>query len=376
LAKVADPRRQASIRYSLAAILALTVTAILANQRCVLAIAEWAARQPAEVLGPLGFSPGRTPCQSTLQRLFTKLNAASLSAAVQSFFAASVAPDPPVRGGQGVAIDGKAQRGRLQYQTGGCPVHALTALCHDFGVVLAQEPIESHAEKSEAELTVAPTLIARLEWQGRVLTADALLCQRQLCRQVVAAGGDYLLVVKDNQPTLAADLQLLFDPPAGTPPLLDRREAHTLERGHGRDQERRHLVASTDLNEYSDWPALAQSFRLERTWREGGKRKRMVQYGITSLPPAAADASRLLALRRGHWAIENELHYVKDVVLGEDASLVHRGQGPTILATLRDTVVSLLRFTGCRTIARRLRAHADAPTAAVALVAQSLPAHA
>lgn len=102
-----------------------------------------------------------------------------------------------------------------------------------------------------------PALIARLDWRGRVPTGDALFCQRKLCEQVVQAGGDYLLIVKDNQPTLHADLRLLFAPP----PLADRREAMSLDYGHGRHHEVRRLVASTDLKAYSDWPDLAQVWR-------------------------------------------------------------------------------------------------------------------
>jgi predicted transposase YbfD/YdcC len=374
-ATVRDPRRSGSVTYPLAAILALSLVALLARQRSVLAIAEWASRQGDAVLEPLGLTPGQTPCQSTLQRLFAKLDGAALSLALQVAFAGTVAPDPTTRGGQAVAIDGKAQRGRLRFHPGGCPVHALTAFCHAFGVVLAQEAIapRQDAEKGEAELTVAPALLDRLDWQGRVLTGDALFCQRSLCQQVLDAGGDYLLVVKENQPTLHADLQLLFDPPVPAPPLGDRREAHTLDRGHGRDQERRHLIASTDLTGYLDWPGLAQVFRLERTWREHGTSKRALHYGITSLPAPVAGAQTLLTVRRGHWSIENELHYPKDVTFGEDASLVHTGQGPTILAILRDTAISRIRLTGCRTIARRLRELNDDRAAAVALVTQPLP---
>jgi len=124
LATAQEPRRRASVTYPLAAMLALTVAAILANQKSVLAIAQWAARRGAAVLAPLGLTPGHTPCQSTLQRLFAKLDAASLSAALQTAVAAAAAPDPTVRGGQAVAIAGKAQRGRLRFQKGGCPVHA------------------------------------------------------------------------------------------------------------------------------------------------------------------------------------------------------------------------------------------------------------
>jgi predicted transposase YbfD/YdcC len=375
---VPDPRRRASVAYPLPALLALAVVAILARQLSQLAIAEWAARQGEAVLAPLGLAPGRTPCQSTLQRLFARLDPDRLVDALSSHFQPPAAPDPEARGGQGVAIDGKAQRGRLRFQDGGCLVHALAAFCHERGVVLAQEPIDRGADTAEAELSVAPALLARVDWRGRVLTGDALFCQRKLCRQVRAAGGDYLLVVRENQPALYGDLALLFDPPPSVPaaPLDDRREATTLERGHGRTHDRRHLVASTDLSRHLDWPDVAQVFRLERTWRVRGQPKRQVHYGLTSLPPACADPARLLALRRGHWQIENRLHYPKDVTLGEDASLVHAGAGPTVMALLRDAALSLLRRAGHHAIASRLRAHADQPTAAVALVVQPPPTRA
>jgi predicted transposase YbfD/YdcC len=376
---VPDPRRSASVTYPLAAVLALAVAALLANHSSVLAIAEWGRRQGEGLLARFGFPDGRAPCQSTLQRLFRRLDPDAISAALSAHLAPTVAPDPAARGAQGVAIDGKAQRGRLQYQAGGSPVHALAAFAHERGVVLAQEPIDRDATKSEAELTVAPALLARVDWRGRVLTGDALFCQRHLCRQVLRAGGDYLLVVKANQPALHQDLVRLFDRLPGTPPplpLLDRREARTRECGHGRQDEVRHLIASTDLAGYLDWPGAAQVFRVERTWRERGRPRGQVRYGITSLPPAVGTAARLLELKRGHWAIENRLHRPKDVALGEDASLVHVGQGPTVLAMLRDTAISLLHRAGVRALTARLRQHSQHPEAAVALVCGPPPTHA
>jgi len=374
-AQVPDPRRMASIRYPLAAILTLAVAALLANHRSVLAMAEWGARQDAATLAALGFPTARTPCQSTLQRLFRQLDGDALAATLTTCFAASAAPARAAAAPQGVAIDGKAQRGRLRFADGGGPVHALSAFCHDLGLVLAHEPITAGGDKDEAELTVAPALLARVAWPGRVMTGDALFCQRTLCQQVLAAGGDYLLVVKANQGTLHADLQLLFDPPAvvAAVPLRDRRVARTVESGHGRRRERRELIASTDLTGYLDWPGVQQVFRLERTWREDGKAKRALHYGITSLPPDTVDADRLLTLRRGHWAIENTLHRHKDVTFGEDASLVHVGAGPTVMALLRDAALSLLHGAGVRQIASRLRAHAQHPEHAVALVLGPLP---
>jgi predicted transposase YbfD/YdcC len=275
-----------------------------------------------------------------LQRLFSKLDGHALSVALSTPCAPAAIPVPVPQDDavQGVAVDGTGQRGRLPFQDGGCPVHALTAFCHEHGVVLAHEPIVQGSEKAEAELTVAPALLARIAWPGRVLTGDALFCQRHLCQQVLDAGGDYLLLVKENQPTLFDDIRLLFDPPpslAGVP-LTDQREAQTLDRGHGRRDEVRHLVASTDLTDYLDWPGVAQVFRLRRTWHERGAAKQVLHYGITSLAPETGAPERLLALKRGHWAIENGLHRVKDVSLGEDQRLIHQGQGPTVLALLRE----------------------------------------
>jgi predicted transposase YbfD/YdcC len=374
-AAVPDPRRTASITYPLAAILTLAVSAILANHLSVLAITEWGARQTPTHLRTLGFAAGRTPCQSTLQRLFCKLEGVGLAQVLTTWFAPAAVPAADEV--QGVAIDGKAQRGRLQFAADG-PVHALSAFCHEAGVVLAHEPIAVTTAKAEAELTVAPALVERLDWHGRVLTGDALFCQRSLCTQVLAAGGDYLLLVKDTQPALHEAIRLWFDPPPALArrPVADWRTTRTIDTGHGRRPEVRDLVASTDLNTYLAWPGVAQVVRIERTWREHGQAKRAVHYGITSLAPDVGTPDRLLTLKRGHWAIENRLHWRKDVTFGEDASLIHAGHGPMVMALLRDAAVSLLHRHGVRQVAARLRAHSQHPDAAIALVVGALTSHA
>jgi len=125
-----------------------------------------------------------------------------------------------------------------------------------------------------------------------------------------------------------------------------------------------------------DWPGVAQVFRLARTWRVAGQGHRHRHYGLTSLPPAVADAARLLALKRGHWQIAHRLHRAKDVARGEDRSLIHRGAGPTVMRLLRDTALGLLQQGGCRTSTSRLRALADRPAMALALVLGAPPTHA
>ncbi len=111
---------------------------------------------------------------------------------------------------------------------------------------------------------------------------------------------------------------------------------------------------------------------IERWWQEGGETKQAVRYGITSLPSTVADAARLGALIRGHWQIENGLHYGKDVTLGEDRSTIHKGNGPSIMAILRDTVVSLLHRAGWRTIAARLRYYSGHPREVLAFLGISM----
>jgi len=369
-ARVPDPRRPQGRRFPLTAVLALAVVALLANHLSVLAIAQWGKRQSRDVLGALGFPDGVTPHQTTVQRLFRRLDPLPLTAALTACFAPTPPPQGRCRGSVGVAFDGKVQRGRLacadhpEY-----PIHMVSAVLHALGIVVAQVPLDHTGEKAEAEVSAAPALIDALTWSGQVMTGDALYCDDAVCKAVTDANGDYLVIVKENQATLLRAITTLFASradaalAAASLPPWDMRAATTVDKGHGR-VEVRHLIASTALNDYLAWPGVAQVMRIERTWWERGKRHEAVRYGITSLPPAVADAQRLLALVRGHWQIENGLHYVKDVTLGEDRSLMRHGNGPSIMAMLRDTVVSVLHRAGWRTIAERLRFYSgDAPAA-------------
>lgn len=373
-ATLPDPRRRQGTRYPLAAVLTLAVAAILSNHLTLLAIAEWGAAQSDAIKHALGFSRGRTPHVTTLQRLFRRLDPAALGAALTAYFDPNVPGELRPRGSQGVALDGKAQRGRLPFAAHpSFPMHAVSALTHDLGVVLAQLVVETHAR--EAELTLAPTAIGQVAWQGRVLTGDALYCQRRLCTQVVEAGGDYLFVVDANQPTLLADIQQLFAPP---PPLraghgaltIVEQQGRQVSKGHGR-LEVREIRVSSELAEYLDWPYLQQVFEVRRTWTRKGVTKQEVHYGITSLPQTVASPEQVLRLKRGHWGIENRLHYVKDVTLGEDASTIHCGAGPDIMAMLRNAAVSALRRAGRHRIAASLRHNSRCPDAILALLGLS-----
>lgn len=371
LASMPDPRRAASIIYPLPAVLALAVAALLAGQVSVLAIAQWAARQEPEQLAAFGFPPGRTPCQTTVHRLLRHLDVRALSTLQQTAFAPAITP--AVEPLQGVAIDGKGQRGRLHRTGEHYAKHALCAMEHDTGRVLAHVPLGPRPTLPPTELDAVPELIARLSWSARVLTADRLFCQRAVCRSICQAGGDYLLPVGGNQPRLQAFVQACFT--AAVPPRADQRVV-TEEQGHGRTQERRDLTVVPIPPGASDWPGLAQVYRLVRTWQERGQTHHSIQDGITSLSPQHATPAQVLALRRGHWIIENTLHRQKDVLWREDASQVHLGSGPAVLSLLRDAAITLLHLAGHRDLAARTRALSQFPHQALALVCQPLPTRA
>src|SRR5712691_5462729 len=155
------------------------------------------------------------------------------------------------------------------------------------------------------EIKEVETVLSQIVLTGRVVTMDALLTQRAVAQTMVDAGGDYVMIVKENQPQLKADIELVFPlPPAG-----DRQESvRTVDVGHGRI-EQRNITTSEALVGYSDWPGLARVFELGRhvITKKTEKERVEVVYGVTSLRPERATPGRLLALVRGHWQIENKL---------------------------------------------------------------------
>jgi predicted transposase YbfD/YdcC len=225
-------------------------------------------------------------------------------------------------------------------------------------------------EKARAELSLAPDLLRRVPMRGRLVTGDALYCQRALCAQIRQAQGHYLFVIKANQPELLAEVALLFD----QPPPGERFTTASSQRTQRARHEVRTLTASLALADYLGdlgWVGAQQVLRWESvvTRRRGahaGRATRLVRYFLTSLG-MQVPARQLLRLIREHWHIENRLHYVRDVTLGEDASQVRCGAAPQALAAIRNAVLGLLRQCGYDNIAAALRHFAWAPGAALCL---------
>lgn len=238
-------------------------------------------------------------------------------------------------------------------------------MIHQLGITLAQIAV---ADKTN-EIGTVLDLLGKLVVEGHVFTTDALLTQRELAGEILNREGDFVFIVKRNQPQLYNDIEILFEPPRPRLKGESWATAETLDAGHGRI-ERRRLQASTMLNEYVDWPGVEQVFQLERqvTEKKTGEVTIQTVYGITSLSEEEADAGQLLTFVRQHWHIENKSHWIRDVIFDEDRSQVRRDRLPHVMATLRNAVISLLRAHGINRIAKARRRFAARPDEAIDLI--------
>jgi predicted transposase YbfD/YdcC len=352
LAALPDQRKRRGKRYALPVLLLLIVLAKLSGEDRPSGIADWVAHRRARLAQALGIRLPRAPHHNTYRRILAQaVGPGDLDAAVSGFFRDL----PQVGGSVLISIDGKTVKGTIA-AANPHGAHLLVAYLPQEGIVLLQVP----AGRKDGEIRVAPTLVDALDLRGKIVAADALHTQRALSAQIVAAGGDYLWVVKDNQPTLRADIAELFSGDDRTVEgghlPHDFRTARQVAKGHGRREVRR-VTVSTELNGYSDWPGLEQVFRLEREriTSKSGRYQQEITYGLTSLPPAEASPARLLALTRAYWGVENGLHYRRDVTFHEDATRLTQGQAGHVMAALNNLVIGLLRLAGFTNLAAARR---------------------
>jgi predicted transposase YbfD/YdcC len=360
LAEIPDFRQPRGKRYQLVSLLVLMCVAMMSGCRSQAAMAEWGRNYGGKWLKRLGIKGRRGPSQATVHRVLKAIPVDKLEGVITKWANQVLEALPCPKGElEGLAIDGKTLCGSKQQ--GVEESHLVSVLSQRLGIVIAQLGVASKTN----EIPIVEKLLESLVIRGRVVTVDALLTQRAIAQAVLAGGGDYLMTVKHNQPTLRDDIQTLFQSPL-TPPV-DLRWAETTDL-HGNRIEQRRLCVSTDVVGYCDWPGLAQVMQLERiiTHKDTGKVTREVVYGITSLTPEQASASVLLNLWRQHWSIENKLHYVRDVTFDEDRSQVRTAQIPQALAALRNAAISLLRLMGAHNIAAQCRLIAARPQLAFA----------
>jgi predicted transposase YbfD/YdcC len=227
--------------------------------------------------------------------------------------------------------------------------HLLAALDHAHGVVLGQADVDATTN----EITEFCGLLDRIEIAGAVITADAMHAQHSHARYLAGRDAHYLLTVKGNQPGLHDQLAAL--PWREVPVACDTRE-----RGHGRREHR--TLKVTAVARGLLFPHAAQAIQIVRRRRlTGKKRSAETCYAVTSLAATQASPAELAAIIRGHWAIEDRLHWVRDMDFDEDRSQVRTGSGPRIMAALRNLAITILRLAGHASIATALRYHARRP---------------
>ena len=380
LEQVSDGRHKRGGRYSVALVLTLILLAKLAGMTTPLAIAEW-VRLRADWLGRvLPTKRSRFPCAATYSNVLRAVDAEQVNALLTQTLtrvrATQRCGDEPSRlVGQAeaeehvhLALDGKTLRGTLGHeQPDQRPMHQVALYETKTGLLLKEQV----TGEKQNELSIVSQFLTPLWVQGRILSADALHTQHAFCTCVRRWGGHSVLIAKLNQACLRQDLELFFsEPPAD---CRDWRTARTVDKGHGH-LERREIVVSTELNEFlaDTWSGVAQVFRLTRTVTEDAHTSVEVVYGITSLSPKEADADHLLELVREHWAIENRLHWRRDVTVREDACQGRKGEAPRVLAVLNRFLLALLDWQGVSNVAHQMRIFDARPALAVRLLLGSL----
>lgn len=351
IAKVPDPRKPRGKRHGLAGVLAIALAATLAGARSFVAIAEWAADAAPGVLALLGVT-GTVPCESTIRRCLQRLAPDELDKLIGAWMWLRTTT---IDGRRVIAFDGKTLRGARD--GAGNLVHLLAGLCQTTGTVLTQIAVGAKTN----EIPMLRTLLGSIDITGAVITADALHCQRDTAEAIVGAGGHYIFTVKANQPKLRKQLKEL---PWKQIPILDT----SIEHGHGRTAKR--TLKATAIASGILFPLAAQVLRLTRTVTDHKTNNTHTEivYAVTSLTITDATAAQVAGWLRGHWTIENKLHWVRDVTYAEDHSQVRTGNGPHAMAALRNAAIGLLRLDGHDNIAKALRHHARNPHRPVKLL--------
>jgi predicted transposase YbfD/YdcC len=355
LGKVTDPRKARGIRHQLVVLLTVTVCAVAAGARSFVAVAEWAADLPIALADTLG-TGDRCPSESTIRRAVQVIDADAFDSVMGRFVQQLCAAVAPPGRRRVLAVDGKTVRGSRHTDPDGNAVagrHLLAVIDQHTRVVLGQVDVEGKTNEITAFTPLLDTL-ASINLTGVVVTADALHTQREHVEDLHTRGAHWVFTVKGNQPRLRRQL-------AGLPWRQVEPAHRSTGAAHGRREIRTLKVVTIAAG--IEFPHAAQAVQITRKTRpvragRAGKWSTETVYAITDLAPHQARPDELAAWIRGHWQIENGLHWVRDVTFGEDLSQVRTGSAPQVMATMRNLAISLHRLAGATNIAAALRHHA------------------
>jgi predicted transposase YbfD/YdcC len=279
--------------------------------------------------------PNGIPSHDTFGRVFARLDTGEFLTCLQNWLRSLKLSLKE----QGVAIDGKTLRGCFDAASGKSALHVVSAWASGLRLSLGQVAVDGKSN----EITAVPKLLELLELTGAVVTMDAMHCQKDTLAAIRAKGADYLIAVKDNQPKLHTLLKETFlaygEQDYHAPGVRCHR---TVERNRGRDEERICYVAPAPdaLRSHREWVDVRTVVMIHRVCRRNGKLQEEVSFFISSLPPLVKKIARYV---RGHWGIENTLHWTLDVIFAEDRSRIRTGTGPEIASIFRKLALMVLQ---------------------------------
>lgn len=326
-----DPRRETpNKRHGLSDILVIATCAVIGGAESWDSIAEYGRTKRAFFERFLTLANG-IPSADTFARVFAKLDPKAFAVGFGRWMAAAC----DATGLVPIAIDGKSMRRSPKATATGC-LHVVSAWASDSRLTLGQVSV---ADQSH-EIAAIPELLAMLELTGAIVTLDAAGCQKAIARQIREKGGDYLLAVKGNQPKLQAAVKRVFADACAADFATTFTQHATVEEGHGRHEERYVTVIPDPTGLPEEWTDVRAVVQVNREREANGRNVTTSHYYVTS---RRGTAQELGGLVRGHWGIENGLHWVLDVVFREDDCRVRAGHAGANLAMIRKVAVSLLR---------------------------------
>lgn len=330
---VTDPRQAGKVEHDLVELLVVAVNAVLVGADTFVEIELWAKEKLDWLRGYIPLAAG-IPSHDTFGRLFGLIDPEEFEAAFRRWVGAVL----PTLGTEAVvAIDGKTSR--RTGKVGATPLHLVSAFAAGAGLVLGQR---ATAVKSN-EKTAIPELLATLALEGCIVTIDAMGTQANIAQAIRDRGADYILAVKDNQPTLADAMRDFFTLFKLAPDKTPHTMAETVEKDHGRLETRRCYAFDqlACLHRPEQWPDL-QSFAVIESQRcVSGKTSTEQRFYLSSLAP---DAARLGQAIRAHWSVENRLHWCMDVAFADDQMRARTGHAAHNLAVLKHITLNLIRL--------------------------------
>lgn len=280
--------------------------------------------------------PNGIPSHDTFRRVFALLD----PEAFEQCFMAWIAELTEASGGRLIAVDGKTLRGSLDRANAKAAVHMVSAWCDANQMVLGQVATD---DKSN-EITAIPRLLKLIDISNAVVTIDAMGCQKDIAETIIDHGGDYVLQLKGNQGGLHAETVTLFEQCLRDDCLgIEHTTARTLNKGHGR-LERRMIWATEDVSWFAErdkWKGLRSLIRVQCERTVDGQTSCEDHYYLSSLP--ADDPTKLLSYVRGHWSVENRLHWSLDISFADDERRTRTGHGAENASRLARIALNLLK---------------------------------